>query len=107
MRISCCAAAPAASSPARCSIGKHLLAAICCRHAFQPAPPPAVARCTGSPGYPLSLRLDAGRLDDRPPLVGLGLAQCAKRIWGLLGTRRDHLTEIGELAAHCRITERG
>src|SRR5689334_22793077 len=82
------------------------------------APPATILPLTGWPASARSnfsrklsaeqsLRLDAGRLDDRPPSVGLGLAQRAKRFGCLLGTWRNDLAKLGELAAHRRIGERG
>ena len=44
----------------------------------------------------LSFRFDASRLDDRPPLVDLGLLQRAKRLRGLLVARWQLLPQLGQ-----------
>ena len=51
----------------------------------------------------ISLRLDVGGLDDRPPLLDLGLLQCAKRLGRLLLARENLLAKIGEPRTHRRI----
>jgi len=53
-----------------------------------------------------SLRLDAGRLDDRPPFLDLGLLQRGERFRRLLLVREYLLREIGEPRTHSRIGER-
>src|ERR1700692_4441874 len=53
-----------------------------------------------------SVRVDVGGLDDRPPLLDLGLLVGAERLGGLLVARRDLLAEIGELLSHLRIGQR-
>src|SRR5688572_2775509 len=47
-----------------------------------------------------SLHLDSCRLDDRPPLLDLGLVVSAMRLRRLLVAREDALAEIGELRPH-------
>src|SRR5262249_36695420 len=53
-----------------------------------------------------SLRLDVGLLDDRPPLVELGLVVGEQRLRGLLLARRDLVAEITEALLHGRVGER-
>src|SRR5260370_34724754 len=53
-----------------------------------------------------SVRGDVGRLDDRPPLLDLGLLVGGQRLGGLLVARRDFLAEIGKLLPHFRIGQR-
>src|SRR6476659_6087624 len=53
-----------------------------------------------------SLRLDAGRLDDRPPLLNFCFVVRGKRLRGLLAPRPDSLTHVGESLLHRRIGER-
>ena len=42
-----------------------------------------------------SLALDVRRLDDRPPLLDLGLLIRAERLWRLLLAREDLLSDSG------------
>src|SRR3954451_6052173 len=100
---SCCAAVPAPSWLARCSIGRRRPAAICCKRRLRLALPRAAARCHSCNARPLPLY--AGRLGGWPPLVSLGLAQRAERFRCLLGARRNDLAELGELGAHRGIGE--
>ena len=52
-------------------------------------------------GYDLnSLRLDARRLDDRPPFFCFGLLQCAEDVGSLLVARRNFLANVGEPLPH-------
>jgi hypothetical protein len=44
--------------------------------------------------------LDARRLDDRPPLLNLGLLESAQRLGSLLFAWRNTLSEIRESLAH-------
>jgi hypothetical protein len=46
------------------------------------------------------IRLDVGRLDDRPPFLDLGLVTGAKRFRRLLFARRDFLAHVGESLAN-------
>jgi hypothetical protein len=52
---------------------------------------------------PASFRFDAGRLDDRPPLLDFSLVIGAERLRRLLVARRNLLAQIGESPAHVRI----
>src|SRR5262245_66358729 len=56
-------------------------------------------------GAPASFRLDVSPLDDRPPLLDLGLVKSAERLRRLLLTRRDHVAELGEPLPHPRIRQ--
>src|SRR5262249_16739991 len=47
-----------------------------------------------------SLRLDVRRLDDRPPLLDLGLLLRGKRLRRLFVARPDSLTQVGKPLAH-------
>ena len=53
-----------------------------------------------------SLRLDAGRLDDRPPLGDLGALVGGERLWRLLLARRNFIADVEQPPAHRRIGER-
>src|SRR5215831_5311501 len=53
------------------------------------------------------LRLDARRLDDRPPFLGLGLVEGVKRFRSLLVAWKYLLADVGEPLAYRRIGERG
>src|SRR5262249_60894028 len=53
-----------------------------------------------------SFRLDAGRLDDRPPFLGLGLVEGMKRFRGLLVACEYLLTDVGKPLAYRRVGER-
>src|SRR4029077_19216901 len=46
---------------------------------------------------------DVRRLDDRPPLLDLGLLLGGERLWRLLLARPDSLAQVGEPLAYCRI----
>src|SRR5438045_996824 len=50
-----------------------------------------------------SFRLDVRRLDDRPPLLDLGLLLGGERLWRLLLARPDSLAQVGEPLAYQRI----
>src|SRR5262249_22434216 len=52
------------------------------------------------------LGFDAGRLDDRPPLFGLGLVEGGERFRGLLVPREYLLADVGEPLAYRRVGER-
>src|ERR1017187_7376033 len=49
------------------------------------------------------LHFDPCRLDDRPPLLDLGLVVAAERFRRLLITREDFLSKISEPGTHKRI----
>src|SRR5260221_8235391 len=53
-----------------------------------------------------SFGFDPGFLDDRPPLLDLGLLKGAERIRRLLAARHDLLPEVGEPLAHGRVGQR-
>src|SRR5512140_738136 len=53
----------------------------------------------------LSIALDVGRLDDRPPLLDLGLLERGEPLRRLLFLGRDVETEFGELRFGGRIGE--
>ena len=50
-----------------------------------------------------SLRLDAGRLNNWPPLLDFSLLQRAKGLKRLLGARRDLLCKVSQPCPHHRI----
>ncbi len=52
------------------------------------------------------VRVDVSRLDDRPPLVELGLVEAAQPLRRLLVGRRDHVTELGQALAHRWVRKR-
>src|SRR5262249_26914196 len=52
------------------------------------------------------LRIDAGGLDQRPPLLDLGPLECAERLWRLLLARRNVHPKSGKPRAHRGISER-
>src|SRR6266496_2504369 len=57
---------------------------------------------------PVSLfGLDARCLDDRPPLVDLGLVEGVKRFWSLLVGREYLLADVGEPLPYRWVGERG
>src|SRR5215470_16612316 len=56
--------------------------------------------------FPPLLRLDAGRLDDRPPLGNLFLVKCEQPLRRKLRGREDVLREINELLPDVRIGQR-
>src|SRR5499426_2007578 len=56
-------------------------------------------------GAPASFRLDVSPLDDRPPLLDLGLVKSAERLRRLLLARGDHVAELGEPLPHPRIRQ--
>src|SRR5262245_65073613 len=56
-------------------------------------------------GASASFRLDVSRLDDRPPLLDLGLVKSAERLRRLLLARRDHVAELGEPLPYRRIRQ--
>src|SRR5262245_21806144 len=49
-----------------------------------------------------SIRLDARRLDDRPPLINVGSLQRSKHLRRLFLARRNFVLSIGETLAHLR-----
>src|SRR5512144_1034 len=51
-------------------------------------------------------RLDVSRLDDRPPLLDLGLVKSGQRLRRLFLARRDHVTEFREPLPHGWIGQR-
>src|SRR5262249_11925862 len=51
----------------------------------------------------ISLYLDVGGLDDRPPLIDLGFMKGAKSLRRLLIQRCNFLPQIGEPLTHCRV----
>src|SRR5262249_61337582 len=51
----------------------------------------------------ISFRLDVRRLDDRPPLLDLGLLLGGERRWRLLLARQESLAQVGEPLAYRRI----
>src|SRR5262249_23933669 len=53
-----------------------------------------------------SLCPDVRCLDDRPPLLDFGLLKSAERFRRLLVARRNFLTEVGKLMAHCWVGQR-
>src|SRR5215217_7657318 len=53
-----------------------------------------------------SRRLDVSRLDQRPPLLDLGLVKCTQRLRRLLFARRNHVTQLRESLPHREIAER-
>ena len=53
----------------------------------------------------LSLRLDVGRLDDRPPLLDLGFLQRAEGLGRLPVAREDFLPERHQALTHSRVGE--
>src|ERR1700730_2482082 len=57
-------------------------------------------------GRDASLRLDVGRLHDRPPFLEFGLVKRGKTLGCLLLARRDDMTKVGETLAHGRIGQR-
>src|SRR4029077_2667417 len=61
---------------------------------------PVARRRKEQTGAPASFRLDVSCLDDRPPLLDLGLVKSAQRLRRLLLARRDHVTELGEPLPH-------
>src|SRR5262249_34782132 len=52
------------------------------------------------------LRIDAGGLDQRPPLLDLGPLECAERLWRLLLARRNVRAPPSKPRAHGGISER-
>src|SRR2546423_2133076 len=52
-----------------------------------------------------SLRLDVGRLDDRPPFLDLRLLLGGERLWGLLLARPCALADISEASAHAWVVQ--
>src|SRR5215831_4788907 len=54
----------------------------------------------------LSFRLDARRLDNRPPFLSLGLVESMKRFRGLLVGWKYLLADVGEPFAYRRVGER-
>ena len=52
-------------------------------------------------------RFDVRRLDDRPPLLSLGLVEGVKRFWSLPIAREYLLADVGEPFAYRRVSERG
>src|SRR5712675_477246 len=50
-----------------------------------------------------SFRLDVRRLDDRPPLLDLGLLLGGERLWRLVLVRPDSLAQVSEPLAYRRI----
>src|SRR5215813_4594782 len=70
----------------------------------------AAADARGSPPSPCwkskLFRLDAGRLDDRPPLLDLSLMERGERLRRLLLRRHDLLAKVGEPLADSRFGER-
>src|SRR5215469_5432661 len=71
---------------------------------------PAAADARRSPPSPCwkskLFSLDAGRLDDRPPLLDLSLMERGERLRRLLLTRHDLLAKVGEPLADSRFGER-
>src|SRR5262245_26316788 len=57
-------------------------------------------RLTRSPHSVNSWRLDARRLDDRPPFLCFGLLQRAEDVGSLLVARRNFLANVGEPLPH-------
>src|SRR6476659_3321166 len=47
-----------------------------------------------------SRRLDVSRLDQRPPLLDLGLVKCTQPLRRLLFARSDHVTQLREPLPH-------
>ena len=60
-----------------------------------PSSPPSSAALRS-----MRFHLDIGSLDDRPPLLDLGLLVGGERGWCLLLAGRDHQPEIGQAFAH-------
>src|SRR5215472_645428 len=53
-----------------------------------------------------SFHLDAGRLDDRPPLLDLGLVKRIERCRRQFLARKNVLRDVGQLLAHGGVLER-
>src|SRR5262249_55806835 len=65
-----------------------------------------IASLSENVGGTTLLRLDARRLDDRPPSLGLGLVENIKRFRGLLLAWEYLLADVGEPLAYRCIRER-